>query len=782
MNNLSELTPLIFLTISIYITAYNSKSRDKIPILHADEDSIASYSPYRIYNYLCKDRREIQDAIDNNNIEWFTHEKITKIFTNSYLKDLFPIVITKIANKVRESAVKNEELEENTNLREVPFIKIMSYWRDKVYSKIKIKLYKSQLVGAIYILHNVSIEMSTGSGKSLCAILGLILKHKLNNKKVVFLSINDTLLIRDAEILKKVIEGENITAAMVCQSFDYDKKIESYESNIILTTYSTLTFDYLTNVVSMRDKLLNIPFEDVVIDELDYALLDMAMVPHIISLPLAPNSEEDIAKIKAINDFVAENIHLNHFILSNNHIMLTPGGKDILHNEFINNNMSLAVVQNIWHKIYQCITARFTLIRGKDYIIKDGKILLIDKNDGRILESRQYNDGLQEAICVKEGMPIDFVTSSSIGLNYQVLFNQFDKICGMSGTLLSDQVELETIYGIELVRIESENIGNKTIYPAEYYMTRETKAKRIGQLIKDIKKKTNYIAPILVLCQDIHEINNINKHLEERNLKPDYILSAENQDEESMIISGIGQVNKLTLATPLLSRGTDIILGGVSGDSLDLNTILEMSYADRMKIIEYGGLHIINAAKGSTDRYDQQAFGRCGRQQNPGKVYQVYSLGDKYYRDNMEHLPSQLIKRDEDGRINNLDFTYLNDTINKNNESMAQVTRLDSYRIGWINLKFYTSLLAKKHAFFNEFDNKVKDGSVSIEKYELEVQNYAIRYKNILYSYATWLIRATCTSSCVSFLQQVVPSRIYLTEVYKKISMLNKYYDEFYKM
>ena len=485
------------------------------------------------------------------------------------------------------------------------------------------RAYKVQIMGAVSLYKQHIIQMSTGEGKTLTASIAATVLA-LKGKSVHILTSNDYLSSRDANLFSAFYNKVGLNVGAVISSTSIEDRKIIYKNNIVYSTGKEILADFLKDRMKEPQKFninsffINKLFDKkkldnnyllrgldcVIVDEADSVLADDAITPLIISA----KSENKLLKQAVIDaNFIASKLeHEVHYIVNERYleVVLTKHGVEFIE-KFVES------LSNIWHSktrreflIKQAILAIEIYKKDKQYIIKDGKIVIIDERTGRIMDGRSWGNGLHQAIEVKEGLEISDPTTTYSKMSFQRFFRLYSHLCGMSGTLSNLENELWQIYGKQIVKIPTRLDSKMKILKDKIYLTQEEKETALVEYIKEINSKE---LPILIGVTSIKESESLAKKLKSLNINCT-ALNALHDDEEAEIISNAGQKAKVTIATNMAGRGTDIHIDE------EVNHI--------------GGLHIVLTQKDKSRRVDLQFFGRCARQGQNGVAVAFLSLED----------------------------------------------------------------------------------------------------------------------------------------------------------
>lgn len=512
--------------------------------------------------------------------------------------------------------------------------------------------YDVQLISAI-VLHEGKIsEQKTGEGKTLSASPALYL-NALTGRGAHLVTVNDYLARRDAGWMGMIYHflGLSVSAMISEQSFLYDpdytdesaadwrlrhlkpvSRKEAYQADITYGINSEYGFDYLRdNMVSDISQVVQRDFHYAVVDEVDSVLIDEARTPHIISAPAAEATSRYydyaklVEKLTKETDFVIDEkmrtAHLtDHGVLKVEKLL---GVGNIYESDF-----------DAVHHIEAALKAKALFHREKDYIVKDGQVIIVDEFTGRLLNGRRYSEGIHQAIEAKEGVIIQQESKTLATVSLQNYFRMYEKLSGMTGTAMTEAEEFHKIYELDVVSIPTHKPVRRTDFTDSVYKTTRAKYAAIAQDIADCYKRGQ---PVLVGTTSIDK-NEIISELLKRKGVPHNVLNAKNHLNEALIITEAGKKGAVTVATNMAGRGVDIILGGSKKERWEIESEKEwkkeMSEWEKShaEVVALGGLHVIGSDRHESRRIDNQLRGRSGRQGDPGSSRFYVSLEDDIMR------------------------------------------------------------------------------------------------------------------------------------------------------
>ncbi len=519
-----------------------------------------------------------------------------------------------------------------------------------------------QLRGGM-VLHSGKIsEMRTGEGKTLVATLPVYL-NGLSGKGVHVVTVNDYLASRDSGWMGQIYRFLGLSVGCIVHGLSDDERREAYAADITYGTNNEFGFDYLRdNMKFAPEELVQRPFNYAIVDEVDSILIDEARTPLIISGP-AEDSSELYVKVDALiplltaedyeKDEKQKTIALTELgnekmeqVLAE-HDLLSPGSKSLY------DGANIMVV----HHVNQALRAHKMFTRDVDYIVKGGKVIIIDEFTGRMMEGRRFSDGLHQALEAKEKVQIQRENQTLASITFQNYFRMYPKLAGMTGTALTEAAEFAEIYGLEVVVVPTNIPAKRLDMDDEVYGTMAEKYEAIADMIEECKKRRQ---PVLVGTVSIEKSEQLSDILKKRKIAH-HVLNARYHEQEATIIAQAGALDAVTIATNMAGRGTDIQLGG----NVEMRVAQELSGIDdeaerarriaeikaeveiaREEAKKVGGLFVIGTERHESRRIDNQLRGRSGRQGDPGASKFYLSLEDDLMRifgsERMENVLTRL--------------------------------------------------------------------------------------------------------------------------------------------
>ena len=570
-------------------------------------------------------------------------EKINNFFSSKKNSNLIKEISDKYLNKVNllEGDISNLSKEEMTlqietlkqnyisnqkgELSDEDISFVCALLREVSKRAIELRHYDSQIIGGIALYHGFVAEMKTGEGKTLVATIPIVLNYVLN-KKVHLITVNDYLAKRDSLWMGPVFEYLNISCAYIQNTQTIEEKVKSYQSHVVYGNNNEFCFDYLRdNLRGINQPKMQNEHHIALIDEADSVLIDESRSPLGISGPVKTPIQLFKLCYEITQDLSKDDVEINEE--RKNVLLIDSGIKKIEFNlkkiNFLKGN-SLFDNENLeaYQIINQSLKARFLYERDKDYVVKDGQIIVIDEFSGRLAEGRRFGEGLHQSLEAKENLKIQEESITLASITFQNYFKKYQKLSGMTGTALTESEEFLEIYGLSVIEIPTHQPMIRIDQNDQIYKTPEEKYKAVLDLVKEKYEKGQ---PILVGTTSIEKSNFISDILKTNNI-PHNVLNAKNHENEAEIIASAGKPFQVTVATNMAGRGTDIRLGG--NPEIDKN----FNENDYQKVIDLGGLCILGTERHESRRIDNQLRGRSGRQGDPGQSIFFVSLEDDLMR------------------------------------------------------------------------------------------------------------------------------------------------------
>ncbi len=518
-----------------------------------------------------------------------------------------------------------------------------------------------QLMGGIVLHQGRIAEMKTGEGKTLVATMPAYL-NALTGRGVHIVTVNDYLARRDSEWMGGIYRFLGLSVGLIVHGLDIPERQRAYRADVTYGTNNEFGFDYLRDNMALHaSELVQRELYYAIIDEVDSILIDEARTPLIISGPAEKPTDlyyriaRIIPKLQPGVDYqVDEKAHT---------VALTESGvrkvEKLLGIDNLSEDLELA------HHVYQGLRAHALMKRDRDYVVKDGKVIIVDEFTGRLMFGRRYSDGLHQAIEAKEGVKIERESQTLATITFQNYFRMYEKLAGMTGTAATEEEEFRKIYGLDVVVIPTHKPMIRVDHPDVVYRTEKGKFEAVVEEIAACHARGQ---PVLVGTVSIEKSEMLSQMLRKRGI-PHQVLNAKYHEQEAKIIAQAGRVGMVTIATNMAGRGTDILLGG-NPEYLAKEELLKRGYpshvvaeaaeygppsseevarareeyrklvaefkkqtdAEHEKVVALGGLHVIGTERHESRRIDNQLRGRAGRQGDPGSSRFYVSLEDDLMR------------------------------------------------------------------------------------------------------------------------------------------------------
>ena len=494
-----------------------------------------------------------------------------------------------------------KELEKGKTLDDI-LVDAFATVREAAKRVINEKPFYTQVLGALAIHYGNIAEMKTGEGKTLTSVMPAYL-NALTGKGVHIVTVNEYLASRDAAWMGQIFEFLGLTVGTNLRDLSPAEKRERYNCDILYSTNNEIGFDYLRdNMVVRKEDRVQRPLNFAIVDEVDSVLIDEARTPLIISGGAMHSNNQYTDAQRFVRD-LKEN---EDFIIDEKtkSINLTDEGSKKCEKFYGIDNMYDIKYSALVHHINQALRANFTMKNEVDYVVQDGKVVIVDQFTGRLMQGRAFSEGLHQAIEAKEGVKINEETKTLATITFQNLFRMYKKLSGMTGTAKTEEEEFRNIYNMYVIQIPT----NKPVIRKDMAdLIFATKQDKYNAIIKEIKERHATGQPVLVGTIAIETSELISNMLKKERIKHE-VLNAKNHAREAEIIAKAGEIGSVTIATNMAGRGTDIKLGeGVK---------------------ELGGLCVIGTERHESRRIDNQLRGRAGRQGDPGYTQFFVSFED----------------------------------------------------------------------------------------------------------------------------------------------------------
>ena len=569
--------------------------------------------------------------------------------------------------------------------------------------------YDVQLAGGL-ILHAGKIaEMKTGEGKTLVSTLPAYL-NSLTGKGVHIVTVNDYLAKRDSEWMGKVFNYLGVSTGCITNNLDDLERKKNYLRDITYATNNELGFDYLRdNMKYELDEMVQRQHNYCIVDEVDSILIDESRTPLIIS-----GKVEDKTTLYSVSNEFVKHLQKKDYEMDeqNKNAILTDNGIDKIEKLALqkkllkNNNFYDPANLDLVHHINQALKANFLFGKDTDYIVRDGKVQIIDEFTGRVLSGRRFSDGLHQAIEAKENVKIEEENQTLASITYQNYFRLYQKLSGMTGTAMTESEEFFDIYKLNVVSIPTNKKMLREDFNDQIYRTEKEKYSAITKKILDCNLKGQ---PILVGTTSIEKSEKISELLRIKKIKHN-VLNAKQHEKEANIIAEAGKIGAVTIATNMAGRGTDIKLGGNKDfeENGKKNDIIEFKKNEE-EVKKLGGLLIIGTERHESRRIDNQLRGRSGRQGDPGSTIFFISLQDELMRifggDSIDGMLKKLgLKENE-----SIDHPW----INKAMERAQKKVETRNFDIRKTLIKFDDVMNDQRQVIFSQRLKVLKDSDIS---------------------------------------------------------------------
>jgi len=561
--------------------------------------------------------------------------------------------------------------------------------------------YDVQIIGGVVLHEGKIAEMRTGEGKTLTICLAAYL-NALIGKGVHVVTVNDYLAKRDSQEMGEIYKFLGLTYGYINNDQDDYERKKNYNFDITYATNSELGFDYLRdNMKLSKEQMVQRGHAFTIVDEIDSCLIDEARTPLVISGAAEDKTDQYLAMDKLVRTLNSEHYEIDE---KDKNILLTNEGinnvEKMLSNAGVlkNNNFYDPENLSLVHHVNQSLKANHLFEKGKDYIVSDGTLKIIDELTGRILEGRRFGDGLHQALEAKERIDVQAENQTLASITYQNYFKLYDKISGCTGTAATEAQEFYEIYDLVVVIIPTNKKMIRNDWNDQIFRTEEEKNKAI---IKKVLECQKIGQPILIFTSSINKSETYSKLLNEVRVKH-VVLNAKNHENEAEIIANAGKINSVIITTSISGRGVDIQLGGKKGSQPDKELLINKN---EIKLL--GGLFVIGTERMESRRVDNQARGRAGRQGDEGSSIFYVSLEDDLMRifgsESMNNILQKLGLKDGES----IDHPWINKAL----ERAQQKVEARNFDIRKNLLKFDDVLNDQRHVIFSQ-----RDGVMNSEK------------------------------------------------------------------
>ncbi|MCX7857963.1 MAG: preprotein translocase subunit SecA [Deltaproteobacteria bacterium] len=513
--------------------------------------------------------------------------------------------------------------------------------REVAKRTIGMRHFDVQIIGGVVLHEGKIAEMATGEGKTLVATLPVYL-NALEGNGVHVVTVNDYLAKRDAEWMGPIYKFLGLSVGVITHEKTDAERKKAYWCDVTYGTNNEFGFDYLRdNMKYSIEDCVQRGFNYAIVDEVDSILIDEARTPLIISGP----SEESTEKYYKINRLIFHLIKGKDYITDEKikSVYLTEEGIAKVERLLNIDNLYDPRYIDIIHHINQALRAHNFFHRDVDYIVKDGKVIIVDEFTGRLLPGRRFSEGLHQALEAKENVKIERENQTLATITFQNYFRMYKKLAGMTGTADTEAYEFKKIYNLDVVVIPTNKPLIRTNHPDVVYRTEKEKFKAVVREIEELYKKGR---PVLVGTLSIEKSERLSEMLKRKGI-PHNVLNAKNHELEAEIIAQAGRLKAVTISTNMAGRGTDILLGGnpeflalkmCKGQKgteeyyKALEEAKKICEKEKEEVVKLGGLHVIGTERHESRRIDNQLRGRAGRQGDPGSSRFYVSLEDEIMR------------------------------------------------------------------------------------------------------------------------------------------------------
>ena len=629
---------------------------------------------------------------------------ITKLIKTSNQKELERI--QKIVDKINHFEKDIEKLEDKDfPIKTDNFIKLIK--NGKTINEIlpeafavvreaskrtnKERHFDVQLIGGVVLHENKIAEMKTGEGKTIAIVLAAYL-NALEKKGVHIVTVNDYLAKRDSQNMGKIYNYLGLTCGYINAGQSDEERKENYSKDITYATNSELGFDYLRdNMKFSKEEMVQRNHNYAIVDEIDSCLIDEARTPLIISGAVEDKTSQYITIDKLIKSLKNEDFEIDE---KDKNILLTNKGIDNIEKIFSNagilKNNNFYDPENLYlvHHVNQALRANHLFQNGRDYIVKDGQVIIIDEQTGRQLPGRRFGDGLHQSLEAKEKLVINSENQTLASITYQNFFKLYNKLSGCTGTAQTESEEFYEIYNLLVISIPTNKKMIRKDWNDQIFRTAKEKDDAI---INKIIECNNKGQPLLVFTASINKSEHYSQLLEQKGIKH-IILNAKNHEREAEIIANAGKKNSIIITTSISGRGVDIKLGG-------------QDESQKKEIKKIGGLFVIGTERMESRRVDNQARGRSGRQGDEGNSIFFVSLEDDLMRifgsDSMNNILEKLGLKDGES----IDHPWINKAL----ERAQQKVEARNFDIRKTLLKFDNVLNDQRQVIFGQRNNVIND-------------------------------------------------------------------------
>jgi len=565
--------------------------------------------------------------------------------------------------------------------------------------------FDAQIIGGVVLHENKIAEMKTGEGKTLTIVLAAYL-NALEKKGVHIVTVNDYLAKRDSQNMGKIYNFLGLTCGYINTGQSDSERKENYLKDITYATNSELGFDYLRdNMKFSKEEMVQRKHNYAIVDEIDSCLIDEARTPLIISGAAEDKTSQYIAINKLIKNLKDDDFEIDE---KDKNILLTNKGIDSIEKIFSsagilqNNNFYDPENLHLVHHVNQALRANHLFKNGKDYIVKEGQVIIIDEQTGRQLPGRRFGDGLHQSLEAKENLVVNSENQTLASITYQNFFKLYNRLAGCTGTAQTESAEFFEIYNLPVVTIPTNKKMIRKDWNDQIFRTSKEKDEKI---INKIIECNNNGQPLLVFTASINKSEHYSNLLENKKIKHT-VLNAKNHEKEADIIANAGSKGSIIITTSISGRGVDIKLGG-------------KKESEKEEIKKLGGLFVIGTERMESRRVDNQARGRSGRQGDEGNSIFYVSLEDDLMRifgsESMNNILEKLGLKDGES----IDHPWINKAL----ERAQQKVEARNFDIRKTLLKFDNVLNDQRQVIFSQRDNVIisKDSNKYADEFLSEI-------------------------------------------------------------
>ena len=559
-----------------------------------------------------------------------------------------------------------------------------------------------QVIGSVVLHEGKIAEMKTGEGKTLTIVLTAYL-NALLEKGVHVVTVNDYLAKRDCLNMGKIYNFLGMKSGYINNDQDDKERKENYNCEITYATNSELGFDYLRdNMKFSKEQIVQRKLNFCIVDEIDSCLIDEARTPLIISGAVEDKTDQYLAVDKLVKQLSKNDYEIDE---KDRSVLLTNQGIDNVEKIFSsagvlkNNNFYDPKNLELVHHVNQALRANHLFEKGKDYIVKDGILKIIDDLTGRILEGRRYGDGLHQALEAKEKIKVQQENQTLASTTYQNYFKLYNKISGCTGTAATEAEEFFEIYNLLIIVIPTNKKMIRKDWNDQIFRTEIEKNNAIVSKVSECNKKGQ---PVLVFTSSINKSEHYSKLLKSEGISHT-VLNAKNHESEAEIIANAGKIGSIIITTSISGRGVDIQLGGKKGSVEE-----EKLNKEKERVKSLGGLFVIGTERMESRRVDNQARGRSGRQGDEGNSIFYVSLEDDLMRifgsESMNNILEKLGLKDGES----IDHSWINKAL----ERAQQKVEARNFDIRKTLLKFDNVLSDQRQVIFSERNNVMNNKEI----------------------------------------------------------------------